>query len=225
MDEKNDAKNAQKPPVTISPAHAELLLRRNLANLANKVKDGKTLSSKELALLESALAGESAPTATEYADTQDELAKILGVSRKTIGRWRKIEGNPGAQPDGRLHVPSWRAFKATRPSGELDDCDAATASQAKAQQILLQNEKLKVQIAILRKLYMPCAEVERIGGELGASIRKIVSTIHLAAPSVVGVSVAEAENILKRIEDEVLSQLHQLDTGVSQWQASHEPVD
>lgn len=225
MDEKNDAPNAQKPAVTLSPAHAELLLRRNLANLANKVKDGKTLSAKELALLESAMAGDATPTTVEFVDTQDELAKILGVSRKTIGRWRKIEGNPGSQPDGRLHVPSWRAFKATRPSGELDDIDAPTASHAKAQQILLQNEKLKVQIAILKKLYMPCAEVERIGGELGASIRKIAATIHLTAPSVVGVSVAEAENILKRLEDEILDQLHQLDTGVAQWQASHEPVD
>jgi transcriptional regulator with XRE-family HTH domain len=30
-----------------------------------------------------------------------ELAEILGVSRKTVQRWRKVEGNPGVRPDGR----------------------------------------------------------------------------------------------------------------------------
>jgi hypothetical protein len=53
--------------------------------------------------------------------------------------------------------------------------------------------------------------VELWGGELGSAIRKVVGTIHLCAPTVVGVSVAEAEARLKELEGEILQQLHLLD--------------
>jgi hypothetical protein len=213
MDAENRPENVQKTPVTLSSEQAEVLLRRNLANLAKKVKDGKTLSAGELNLLQSSLDSDTLSTA-EFAANAVELSKILNVSRKTVQRWRKIGGNPGVQPDGRYHVASWRAFKASRASSEEDN---PSASQARAQQILLQNEKLKIQIAVLKREYMPCAEVERFGGELGSAIRKVIAQIHLCAPSVVGLSVADAEARLKELEDEILQQLHLLDDSIARW--------
>lgn len=218
----NDSLNEQNPVVKLTSEQAGILLRADLANLAKKVKEGKTLSASERNLLQSALAGDK-PSGAEFAKSVVELADLLGVDRRTISRWRKIEGNPGVRPDGRYHVPSWRAFKISRQgedtlAGGLHD--GLSQTQLKARQVLLQNQKLEIQIAVLRREYMPVAEVEKWGGELGAAIRKVVSQIHLCAPTVVGVSVAEAEARLKEIEDEILQQLHLLGQSVNAWQES-----
>lgn len=50
----------------------------------------------------------------------------------------------------------------------------------------------------------------------------MVAQIHLAAPSVVGVSVPDAEARLKEIEDQILEQLHTLPERMER--ARHEPV-
>jgi len=191
----------------ITSQQAGLLLRADLANLAKKVKDGKTLSVSERNILQSAFSGEK-PSGAEFAENAVELADLLGIDRRTISRWRKIEGNPGVRPDGRYHVQSWREFKNNHQGGE--DGGELSQTQLRARQILLQNQKLEIQIAVLKREYMPVADVEKMGGELGSAIRKVVSQIHLCAPTVVGVSVAEAEARLKEVEDEILEQLHLL---------------
>jgi hypothetical protein len=209
-------------PLNLTSEQAGLLLKANFANLALKVKQGKTLSASERNLLQSALAGDQ-PSAVEFAKNAVELADLLGVDRRTISRWRKIEGNPGVQSDGRYHVPSWRAFKINR-QGE-DDGDGLSQTQLRARQVLLQNQKLEIQIAVLKREFMPVADVEKLGGELGAAIRKVVSQIHLCAPSVVGVSVAEAEARLKEVEDDILQQLHLLADSIAHWRASSDESD
>lgn len=210
-----DIPSSEQNPLNLTSEQAGLLLKADFANLALKVKQGKTLSASERNLLQSTLAGDK-PSGIEFAKNAIELADLLGVDRRTISRWRKIEGNPGVQPDGRYHVPSWREFKLNRQG----DDEGLSQTQLKARQILLQNQKLEIQIAILKREFMPVAEVEKIGGELGQAIRKVVSQIHLCAPTVVGVSVAEAEARLKEIEDEILQQLHLLGESVAHWKAS-----
>lgn len=207
--------NGQNPP-NLTSEQAGLLLKADLANLAQKVKQGKTLSASERNLLHSALAGDKLSD-VEFAKNAVELADLLGVDRRSISRWRKTEGNPGVQPDGRYHVPAWRKFKHSRQG---EDGDGLNQTQLKARQILLQNKKLEIQIAVLEREFMPVAEVERIGGQLGTAIRKVVSQIHLCAPTVVGVSVAEAEVRLKEVEDEILEQLHLLGESLESWKSS-----
>lgn len=221
MDAQHDADNAQKRPVKPTSEQAEIILKADLRNLAKKVQKGKTLSVAERNLLQSSLAGES-PSPVEFVPNQVELAKVLGVDRKTIQRWRKTERNPGIRPDGRYHVPSWRAWKQARQGD--DQNEGLSQSQLRARQILLQNQKLEFQLALLRREYVPAAEVERWGGELGTAIRKVVSTLHLCAPTVVGVSVADAEARLKEVEDEILQQLHLLHQSLSNWKADSDAV-
>jgi hypothetical protein len=90
-------------------------------------------------------------------------------------------------------------------------------TELRTRQILLKNERLETQLAILRGEHVPAVEVERWGAELGAAIRKVVSQIHLIAPSVVGMSVAAAEARLKDLEDELLQQLHVLPQQLAQF--------
>ncbi|HEU5124995.1 MAG TPA: hypothetical protein VFW05_13145 [Verrucomicrobiae bacterium] len=223
MDAKSDSENEQKSAVKLSSEQAEILLKADLRNLARKVQTGKTLSVAERNLLQSALSGQNL-SSVEFAKNAVELASILDVDRKTIQRWRKIEDNPGVRPDGRYHVPSWRAFKLARQGMDSSD-DGLSQSKLRARQILLQNQKLEFQLALMRREFVPAADVEKWGGELGGAIRKVVSTIHLCAPSVVGVSVAEAEARLKELEDEILQQLHLLNESLGNWKASNESVD
>src|SRR2546425_3529433 len=138
---------------TLAAEQAEILLKANLRNIAKKVQAGRTLSVSERNLLESAAGGGIA--SAEYAGNAVDLAEILGVSRKTVQRWCKVEGNPGVRPDGRYHVPAWRAWKAAR-RGECESevADGLSQSQLRARQILLQNQKLEFQLSILRKDYV-----------------------------------------------------------------------
>jgi transcriptional regulator with XRE-family HTH domain len=210
--------NGQDRPDTLTAQQAETILKANYRNLVKKVQAGKTLSAGEVNLLQSIQNG-GKPEAITFAKTQSELAEVLGVSRKTIQRAMKLEGHPPPRPDGRLEVAAWRTF--LQSTGALEE-EALSATELKARHLLLQNQKLELNLAVMRRDYLPGSDVERWGAELGAAIRKVVGQIHLAAPSVVGVSVPEAEARLKEIEDEILDQLHTLPERLER--ARSEPV-
>jgi transcriptional regulator with XRE-family HTH domain len=198
--------NASGRPDSLSAEHAEAILKANYRNLVKKVQAGRTLSAGEVNLLQAIQAGGRAES-KNFAKTQAELAETLGVSRKTIQRAMKLEGRPTPRPDGRLEVAAWRSF--LQGTGAIED-DNLSATELKARHLLLQNQKLELSLAVMRRDYLPATDVERWGAEIGAAVRKVVGQIHLAAPSVVGVSVPEAEARLKEIEDEILEQLHTL---------------
>ena len=67
------------------------ILSKDLENIVKKVASGKTLTSAERSLVEKAY-GTSGDV--KFAKTIVELSEILGVSRKTIDRWRKLKGPP-----------------------------------------------------------------------------------------------------------------------------------
>ena len=208
---------ANPPPVSLTAEQAAILLKGDLRNLAKKVPQGKTLSASERNLLQSTLAGEN-PAADEFTKNAVQLSAILSVDRKTVQRWRKIDGNPGVRPDGRYHVPSWRAWKPARQGGG-SEAEELSQSILRARQILLQNQKLEFQLAVLRRENVPASDVEKWGTSLGSAIRKVIATLHLCAPRVVGLSVAEAKARLKEVEDEALQQLHLLNESIENWQA------
>lgn len=202
----------------ISANQADILLKANYRNLVQKVHDGRTLSAGEVNLLHAIQAG-GRQEAMTFARTQAELAELLGVSRRTVQRAMKMSGSPTARADGRHDIAAWRAF--FQATGAIGD-DSPSTTELKARHLLLQNQRLELQLAVLRRDYLPASEVERWGAELGAAVRKVVAQIHLAAPSVVGVSVPDAEARLKEIEDEILEQFHTLPERMER--ARHEPV-
>lgn len=90
----------------------------------------------------------------------------------------------------------------------------------RAENVVLQNAKLKVEIRHLKRELIPVEEVNHLGSELGSAIRTVVSRLHRTAPSLVGHPVDVIETRLKEEEDEVLKQLHTLGERLNQWQAS-----
>lgn len=142
--------------------------------------------------------------------TVNALADLLGHDRRSLKRW--LLGVPAAgTQDG-------------NPVYRLEDVRAAVnrhvekrekAKNARDRLDTLKAEKLAVQIGIMRQEYRPASELEQIGYALGTAIAKVVRQIHLCAPSVVGLSVADAESRLKELEDDILDQLHLIDDEIA----------
>lgn len=204
--------------MSFTAEHARRVMEANLVNLAKKAAAGKTLTTPELALVSAVVAEGDPLRSPPFVDNQVALAEVLGVDRKTIQRWIKEEGCPGAQSGGRYSVMEWREWirKTGRKDGEAagEDIDA---TYERARNILLQNQRIEFQIGVMRKEYVSSMEVEQWGAELGASIRKVVGQLHLQAPSLVGLPVAELELRLKELEDETIHQLHLLSANMDRW--------
>jgi hypothetical protein len=101
---------------------------------------------------------------------------------------------------------------------ESPDRSAINYDQERAQHVLLQNAKLKVELRQLKRELIPADEVARVGAELGAAIRKVVTRLHRTAPSLEGHPVATIEARLKEEEDDILKQLHTIDERMKPWQ-------
>ena len=60
-------------------------------------------------------------------------------------------------------------------------------------------------------------DVHRLGAELGGAIRKVLTRLHRAAPSLQGRKADVIEARLKEQEDEVLAQLEILEVRLAAW--------
>jgi hypothetical protein len=208
-----------------APNRAAAILGAHFKFIEAKLAEGQALSSREVTFLQTAQSGGVPPSGAKTAKNQSELAAALGVTRKTIGRWQKIEGCPGGNADGSYEVQKWSLWAAVicrgGTSGEEDaGDDRMTLSDLKIRNLLLQNQKLEQGIAIVGKQWVPVETVKQWGGMLGANIRKVILTLHRRATVLVGLNLPETEAALKSFEDEVLSQLALLDDGVDDWQTS-----
>jgi len=148
-------------------------------------------------------------------------ASMRGASALTGFSFRAIQaakggGCPAFLSNGRVDCDALVDWLSKNPeiletAGERVNRDHELALKARADRMMKEHE-----LAVQQGKYVLVAEVEKAGGELGAAIRQVVSTIHLAAPNVVGLSVADAEARLKEIEDEILQQLHLLPESQNQ---------
>ena len=80
------------------------ILNKNLQNIVNKLKEGKTLTHKEVELLENQK--KESGEIPKKAKNITELAKILNVPRKTIYEWRTKPDAPTTEK-GNINVKAW----------------------------------------------------------------------------------------------------------------------
>ncbi|HZV35109.1 MAG TPA: hypothetical protein VFB72_11100 [Verrucomicrobiae bacterium] len=191
-------------------SRAAIILKANLFNLAKKVAKGKTLSAVEIRLLRESEASQSLPD-TDFAKNQVELAAALDISRKTIERYKKRDDAPTPRADGRLCISEWKAFLARHNVlDESDGGDDLNATELKAKQILLQNQKLEHQLAVLREEYMATVDVEKMVADMVQNAKRVLlAGPPSLAPQVVGVTIPEAETILRQWLYDALSAMHQ----------------
>jgi hypothetical protein len=138
---------------------AQKVLNKDFENLIRKVGAGRTLTTAERALIEARASGSSKTTA--YAKTIVELAEILGVTRRTVNIWKKMDGSPKPLPNGQHDVTAWREF--VRLNGLKGGKDVAGANQEglKARRLLVDIEERELRLAIKRGDYLHKEEVRR----------------------------------------------------------------
>jgi len=99
----------------------------------------------------------------------------------------------------------------------------ADYERERAERIVLQNTKLRMTLRRLKRELVPAEDVHRLGAELGAAIRKVLTRLHRAAPSLEGRKADVIEARLKEQEEEILAQLQILEDRLADWQRADPP--
>ena len=131
---------------------ARKVLDKDFENIIRKVGAGKTLTSAERARIEARAAGSDDTTA--YAKTIVELSEILGVTRRTLSSWRKMEGAPKPLPNGDHDVSAWREFVRLRGLKGAREPAGANTENLKARRLLVDIEERELRLAIKRGDYI-----------------------------------------------------------------------
>lgn len=144
---------------------------------------------------------------TGFAKNQVELAAAIDYDRKTIQRWLKIEGCPGAKSDGRYDIEAWKKWihDTRRGHGKKE---GKTKVDIETQIAELKREGLELEMKKIRGQLMDVDEVCQVMVGLFAGTVGALRTLrHEVATQVVGVSVAEATKRLGNAQDAVLEKL------------------
>ncbi len=94
----------------------------------------------------------------------------------------------------------------------------ADYERERAEQMVLQNTKLRMALRRLKRELVPAEEAHRLDAELGGAIRKVLTRLHRAAPSLDGRTLEVIEARLEEQEQEILAQLQILEDQLADWQ-------
>lgn len=137
---------------------AERILDADFKNVVKKVAAGKTLTVAERARVQARAAG--CTDSTAYAKTVVELSNLLGVTRRTISSWQKMEGAPKPLANGSFPVAEWREF--VRVRGLKTNLPVTTNEEAlKARKLLAEVEERELKVAIKKGEFVLLEEVRR----------------------------------------------------------------
>jgi hypothetical protein len=185
--------------------------------ILNQVRSNQPLTAAQTARLDEyvrqrngtagtgTISGEPAP---EIADTVTALAGILGCDRKTIQRYLKVEGNPGADGDGQYHIAAWRSWVEEHNKLRRKRPKTESKIDAELRGVILRNEKIEIENKVRRGQLADVDEVCKVLGDLfGAVVQAARDVKHHLSPQVVGVEVGEASKRIGREMEEVLNRL------------------
>ncbi len=191
----------------IDPAVFEKVLDLEFGNILKKVKAGKTLTVAERARVQARAAG--CTDSTAYAKTVVELANLLGVTRRTISSWQKMEGVPKPLANGSFPVAEWREF--VRVRGLKTNMPVTTNEEAlKARKLLAEVEERELKVAIKKGEFVLLEEVRRSWlTQVGKAIALLRAKFESELPPIL--SGKDAQGIREecaRAIDEVCRTLH-----------------
>lgn len=147
------------------------ILSKDLENIVKKVASGKTLTSAERSLIESEY-GEK-KNSVHYVKTLVELSEVLGVNRKTIDRWRKMQGSPKSRPDGRQDVSKWRQF--IKKNG-LKEADSPEDKELKSRKLLAEVRQAEIKLKVMEGTYVPIEKVREVWMSHIGQVRNILES-------------------------------------------------
>ncbi len=197
------------PASTPLPADvAEKILDADFQNVVRKVAAGKPLTVAERARIESRAAGSVETLA--YAKTLVELAAVLGVTRRTLNTWQKLEGSPKPLSNGLWPVADWREFVRLRglKGGKTP---VGNEEALKARKLLAEVEERELRIAVKKGEYVPLTKVREEWIGLVAQATSILrAKFESELPPVLsGLDATGIQRECRRAIDEVLRCLHE----------------
>lgn len=185
----------------------------DLANIVRKVQAGKTLTASERKAVALA-AGESPPPKAValpklgVAVSLSAAAALLGISRAAV-QAAKAAGCRAIRQNGRVDCDDLWTWLDEHPeilesAGDKVDRSIEITLKIRAERLLREH-----QLAVQRSEYVPAEQVERDTVDLIATAKSVLlSGPASLAPQVVGVSIPEAELILREWLHTALSKLH-----------------
>ena len=198
---------------SIPPDVAKKLLNRDFANLVQRVQRGDKLSRSERAMLQGMAA--SAGHAFTVAENLVELARLLGVTRRTLQTWRKRKDAPKPAANGFHEVAAWREFMQRHGlEGEAGATDAETALRAR--KLLAEVEERELRLAVKKGEYVALEEVRAVWTEQVARAKELLRhKFEMELPPVLsGLDATAIQEECSKAIDEVLTLLHEPGGGV-----------
>jgi len=193
---------------TLDPEVAEKILDADFQNIVKKVAAGKPLTVAERARIESRAAGSAETLA--YAKNLVELAAILGVTRRTLGNWQKMDGAPKALSNGMWPVADWREFVRIRGL-KIGRTPAGREEALKARKLLAEVEERELRIAVKKGEYVPLTKVrEEWIGLVAQATSVLRAKFESELPPVLsGMDATGIQRECRKAIDEVLRCLHE----------------
>jgi hypothetical protein len=180
-----------------------------------RIKDGAKVSARDLeksnAIFMDMASEKSKTIPAEWAFNQVELAENLGVDRKTIQRWLKIDGCPEAKSDGRYNILEFKewALKTGRKYESDEDFDSDERNKLEVRRLRTICERLDLELEVQKGNYSANEDVEIMVRRMVSSARKVLSQIpSQLAPQLSGLATADIEIRLKQAVEEALINLH-----------------
>jgi hypothetical protein len=184
------------------------ILDADFQNIVKKVAAGKPLTVAERARIESRAAGSVETLA--YAKTLVELASVLGVTRRTLSTWQKMEGAPKALSNGLWPVADWREF--VRLNGlKAGKALVGNEEALKARKLLAEVEERELRIAVKKGEYVALTKVREEWIGLVAQATSILRAKfeNELPPVLSGLDATGIQKECRRAIDEVLQVLHE----------------
>jgi transcriptional regulator with XRE-family HTH domain len=193
----------------ITPEQADKILSADFRNVARKVADGKTLTAAERELIQAKAASgiPDAEDASISVKTFEELAQLLGVTVRTINRWRKLEGAPQPLPEGGLPLADWRQFVKVR---NLKKLPSPEVERLKARKLLAEVEERELKVAVKKGEFVRLDDVRSTWvAQVGKAIALLRAKFENELPPILSGKDAQGirEECAKAI-DEVCGILH-----------------
>lgn len=193
---------------TLAPEVAEKILDADFQNVVRKVAAGKPLTVAERSRIEARAAGSVETLA--YAKTLVELAAVLGVTRRTLTAWQKMDGSPKALSNGMWPVADWREFVRVRGL-KASKTPVGNEEALKARKLLAEVEERELRIAVKKGEYVPLYQVRTEWIGLVAQATSILrAKFESELPPVLsGLDATGIQRECRKAIDEVLKVLHE----------------
>ena len=192
----------------MSPEVAGKILDADFQNIVKKVAAGKPLTVAERTRIESRAAGSVETLA--YAKTLVELAAVLGVTRRTLSTWQKMDGAPKPLSNGLWPVADWREFVRMRGL-KAGKTPVGNEEALKARKLLAEVEERELRIAVKKGEYVPLTKVreEWIGLVAQATSVLRAKFENELPPVLSGLDATGIQAECRKAIDEVLRCLHE----------------